>query len=155
MIVKNNEESYEQDDLSNNLHPDREISGLDDPEDEQLDDELIDDDDDLITEEDWDDDLTDEADLDTPYPGEKSEPKPDEIPEKHESEHEESEYPSETEYEKQGDGNDASYSEQTDVTPPTPHEFPSVGNAQTDFVSRPHGRTTGRMVGHEPGTEGI
>jgi hypothetical protein len=50
---------------------------------------------------------------------------------------------------------DASYSEQTDVTPPNKHEFPSVGPAKTDFASRPQGRTTGRMVGHEPGTEGI
>jgi hypothetical protein len=50
---------------------------------------------------------------------------------------------------------DASYSEQTDVTPPNKHEFPSVGPSKTDFASRPQGRTTGRMVGHEPGTEGI
>jgi len=40
-----------------------------------------------------------------------------------------------------------------DVTPPEKREFPSVGPAETDFVSRPNGRTTGRMVGHEPGTE--
>ncbi|MDB5149898.1 MAG: hypothetical protein JWQ57_3918 [Mucilaginibacter sp.] len=50
---------------------------------------------------------------------------------------------------------DTSFSEQTDVTPPNKKEFPSVGPAKTDFESRPHGRTTGRMVGHEPGTEGI
>ncbi|GAA3986419.1 hypothetical protein [Mucilaginibacter dorajii] len=50
---------------------------------------------------------------------------------------------------------DASYSEQTDVTPPNKHEFHSVGPSKTDFASRPQGRTTGRMVGHEPGTEGI
>lgn len=50
---------------------------------------------------------------------------------------------------------DTSFSEQTDVTPPNKHEFPSVGPAKTDFESRPQGRTTGRMVGHEPGTEGI
>jgi hypothetical protein len=48
-----------------------------------------------------------------------------------------------------------SYSEQTDVTPPNKKEFPSVGPSKTDFESRPHGRTTGRMLGHEPGTEGI
>ncbi|MDB5061030.1 MAG: hypothetical protein JWP67_873, partial [Mucilaginibacter sp.] len=54
------------------------------------------------------------------------------------------------------EGADTSYSEQNDVTPPNPHEFPSVGAAtKTDFASRPQGRTTGRMVGHEPGTEGI
>ncbi|WP_114937722.1 hypothetical protein [Mucilaginibacter endophyticus] len=50
---------------------------------------------------------------------------------------------------------DTSFSEQTDVTPPNKKEFPSVGPAKTDFESRPQGRTTGRMVGHEPGTEGI
>ncbi|SEM61003.1 hypothetical protein SAMN05192574_101163 [Mucilaginibacter gossypiicola] len=50
---------------------------------------------------------------------------------------------------------DTSFSEQTDVTPPNKKEFPSVGPAKTDFESRPHGRTTGRMLGHEPGTEGI
>lgn len=50
---------------------------------------------------------------------------------------------------------DTSFSEQTDVTPPNKKEFPSVGPAKTDFESRPHGRTTGRMIGHEPGTEGI
>ena len=81
--------------------------------------------------------------------------RPDEMPEKRQSDQEGSEYPRETEQEQQQDGNDASYSEQNDVTPPAPHEFPSVGNAKTDFVSKPYGRTTGRMVGHEPGTESI
>lgn len=79
--------------------------------------------------------------------------RPNEIPEKRESEHEKSGYPHETEQEQQQGGNDASYSEQTDVTPPKQHEFPSVGNATTDFKPSNHGRTTGRMVGHEPGTE--
>jgi hypothetical protein len=79
--------------------------------------------------------------------------RPNEIPEKRESEQERSGYPHEREQEQQQGGNDASYSEQTDVTPPAPHEFPSVGNATTDFRPSNHGRTTGRMVGHEPGTE--
>lgn len=78
-----------------------------------------------------------------------------EIPEQGESDNEKLGYPHETEVEQQDKGNDASYSEQTDVTPPRTHEFPSEGNAQTDFASRNHGRSTGRMVGHEPGTEGI
>lgn len=44
------------------------------------------------------------------------------------------------------------YSEEHDVTPPEPHEFPSVGNPETDFVSPSrHGRKTGRMLDHEPG----
>ncbi len=81
--------------------------------------------------------------------------RPNEIPEKRESEQEKSGYPHQTEQEQQQGGNDTSYSEQIDVTPPHPHEFPSVGNAKGDFASRKQGRTTGRMVGHEPGTEGI
>jgi hypothetical protein len=80
--------------------------------------------------------------------------RPNEIPEKRASEHEKSEYPHEHEQEQQQQGSDASYSEQNDVTPPKEHEFPSVGNAATDFKPSNHGRTTGRMVGHEPGTEG-
>jgi hypothetical protein len=77
-----------------------------------------------------------------------------ETPEKRKSEQEGSGYPHEREQEQQQGGNDASYSEQVDVTPPKTHEFPSVGNAETDFRPSNHGRTTGRMVGHEPGTEG-
>jgi hypothetical protein len=78
-----------------------------------------------------------------------------EIPERKESEQEELLYPHHREQEQQQGGSDGSYSEQTDVTPPQPHEFPAFGNAKGDFVSRKHGRTTGRMLGHEPGTEGI
>lgn len=89
------------------------------------------------------------------YPNENSDPRPDEIPEKHVSEHENSEYPNETEREQPSEGADTSYSEKTDVTPPNKREFPSVGNVETDFTPGNHGRTTGRMVGHEPGTEGI
>ncbi|RFZ85562.1 hypothetical protein DYU05_08185 [Mucilaginibacter terrenus] len=81
---------------------------------------------------------------------------PNETPEERQSENEGTGYGQQTEQEQQQGGNDASYSEQNDVTPPDAHEFPSEGVAtKTDFVSRPHGRTTGRMVGHEPGTEGI
>lgn len=85
----------------------------------------------------------------------KNQGRPNEIPEKRESEQERSGYPHETEQQQQQSGSDASYSEQVDVTPPKPHEFPSVGNAETDFRPSDHGRTTGRMVGHEPGTEGL
>ena len=100
------------------------------------------------------DDLDDEVDATDTYPGEKQEEEPDEIPEKHESEHESSGYTTETEFTRPESGSDASYSEQTDVSPPNAHEFPSVGNATSDFKPSNHGRTTGRMVGHEPGTEG-
>jgi len=78
-----------------------------------------------------------------------------EIPEKQVSERERTGYTPQQEQQQNDQGNDASYSEQNDVMPPNQHEFPSVGNPKTDFVTRSHGRTTGRMVGHEPGTESI
>jgi hypothetical protein len=63
-------------------------------------------------------------------------------------------FPQETELKGQTAG-DENYSEKNDVPAMPKKEFPSVGNAQTDFASRPTGRRTGRMVGHEPGTEGL
>lgn len=80
--------------------------------------------------------------------------RPNEIPEKRQSEQEGSGYSPQREQQQQRGGNDGSYSEQTDVTPPNEHEFPAEGPAKANFSSRPHGRTTARMVGHEPGTEG-
>ena len=62
--------------------------------------------------------------------------------------------PHESEANPQREGADATYTERNDVTPPNKKEFPSVGAAKTDFESRPQGRTTGRMIGHEPGIEG-
>lgn len=64
-------------------------------------------------------------------------------------------YPHESESGQQQEGADSSFTERNDVTPPNQKEFPSVGPAKTDFESRKQGRTTGRMVGHEPGTENI
>ena len=78
---------------------------------------------------------------------------PEQTPETVQPEKENTEFPQETEFVHPQEGTDTSFSEQTDVTPPNQKEFPSVGIAETDFVSRPNGRTTGRMVGHEPGTE--
>nr|WP_294942786.1 hypothetical protein [uncultured Mucilaginibacter sp.] len=80
---------------------------------------------------------------------------PNETPEERQSEQEGTGYRQQNEQEQQQDGNDASYSEQNDVTPPNKKEFPSEGPARADFETRNQGRTTGRMVGHEPGTEGI
>jgi len=57
----------------------------------------------------------------------------------------------ELEQEQQQGADDSSYSEHLDVNPPNPHPFPSVGIAETDFVTRTHGRSTGRMIDHEPG----
>jgi hypothetical protein len=85
-----------------------------------------------------------------------SDENPDEIPEESESTTEGTGYSGQPEQSQQEGGSDASFSEQIDVTPPSQHEFPSTGTAtETDFTSRSHGRTTGRMLGHEPGTEGI
>ena len=80
--------------------------------------------------------------------------RPNETPEEQKSQQEGSGYTPQQEQQQQNSGNDASYSEQNDVTPPNKKEFPTEGPAKADFESRPFGRTTGRMVGHEPGTEG-
>lgn len=64
-------------------------------------------------------------------------------------------YPRQSEAGIQTEGADASFTERNDVTPPNKKEFPSVGPAKTDFEARKLGRTTGRMIGHEPGTESI
>jgi hypothetical protein len=64
-------------------------------------------------------------------------------------------YPRESEAANQREGADATFTQRNDVTPPNKKEFPSVGPAKTDFASRRQGRTTGRMIGHEPGTESI
>jgi len=80
---------------------------------------------------------------------------PDEIPEREEADNEDLGYPREQEVSRPQEGNDANFSEQIDVTPPRTHEFPSEGSPKTDFTSRNVGRTTGRMLGHEPGTEGV
>lgn len=63
--------------------------------------------------------------------------------------------PRQSEASQQREGADATFTERNDVTPPAKKEFPSEGPAKMDFESRPHGRTTGRMIGHEPGTEAI
>lgn len=74
--------------------------------------------------------------------------RPEERPERHQTEQEGSGVAAQREQQQQ-DSNNA------DVTPPNHKEFPTVGPGKVDFESRPHGRTTGRMVGHEPGTESL
>ncbi|MDB5029482.1 hypothetical protein [Mucilaginibacter sp.] len=81
--------------------------------------------------------------------------RPDETPERRQSEQEGSGYTPQREQQQHTKGNDTSYSEQNDVTPPNQKEFPAEGPAKADFESRPQGRRTGRMVGHEPGTESL
>jgi hypothetical protein len=132
----------------------------DDFSDEETDDELLDTDDDLLADDDADydeDNLDDTEGGGTTSTGSSgSANSPDETPEERESDNEGTGYSTQTELNQPKEGADTSYSEQNDVTPPNPHEIPSVGAAtKTDFASRPQGRTTGRMVGHEPGTEGI
>jgi len=78
-----------------------------------------------------------------------------EIPEEGESNNEGTGYNRRSEVDQPQRGADTSYSEKNDVTPPNKREFPSQGSVKTNFESRPQGRTTGRMIGHEPGTEGI
>lgn len=85
------------------------------------------------------------------FPEDKQQPKTNE---KRKSNQEEL-YPKNDEMSNQNNAEEPSFSEGTDVTPPKAKEFPSVGHTKTDFESRNQGRTTGRMVGHEPGTEGI
>lgn len=102
-----------------------------------------------------DDSLNEDKDFEAHLQPESVDPDPNEIPEEGESENEGSGYTPSREYDEPQEGNDASYSEQTDVTPPSHREFPAEGPAKTDFEARKQGRTTGRMLGHEPGTEGI
>ncbi|WP_158826406.1 hypothetical protein [Mucilaginibacter lacusdianchii] len=141
-----------------------------DLDDDDLDDDDLDADDDIVP--DYDEDLDDE-DLDedededynritgeaetssTGIPESYDDDEPNEIPEQGEADNEDLRYPSEDEVPPSRQDDEGSFSEQTDVTPPRPQEFPSVGRAETDFTSRDQGRTTGRMIGHEPGTEGI
>ena len=84
-------------------------------------------------------------------PSKKTSKRPENAPSGQEDER----YPREAESGSPIEGTDQNFSESHDVTPPNKKEFPSVGPAKTDFESRPQGRTTGRMIGHEPGTEGV
>jgi hypothetical protein len=73
------------------------------------------------------------------------------IPKKEKPSQKRSDAVDELQEEQDQSSNDGSYSENLDVNPPNPHEFPSVGIAETDFLPSNHGRTTGRMIDHEPG----
>ena len=154
MMTNNAFNSNDQDDVRNEFPDETANTGSFDSSDESLDEDTNFDDEDEVNET-YDTDDDEVVAVTDSYPGETAEPKPDEIPEKHVSENEQSEYPHETEVEQQDRGDEAGYTGTGDASAPTPHEFPSYGNAKTDFASRNQGRTTGRMVGHEPGTEGI
>jgi hypothetical protein len=127
-----------------------------DLDDDELKDDEGADDDDLEPTYDQDDLNDEDEDGDYEQPDEIPEEGDDnEIPEEGESENEGTGYHNQPEVDQPQRGADTSYSEKNDVTPPNKKEFPSEGPAKTDFESRPQGRTTGRMIGHEPGTEGI
>jgi hypothetical protein len=81
--------------------------------------------------------------------------KPTKFPEKTQPKKEKSGYPHEVELTNPDKSEGNNYSEQNDVPSMPKREFPSQGPAETDFVSRSTGRHTGRMVGHEPGTESL
>lgn len=128
----------------------------DDLEDEDLDDDDLDYDEDDFDDDDLDDDY-DDLDDDEPVKSTTASYGSDgsEMPEQEEADSEKEDYTEKTGVEQQDRADEASYSERNDVTPPTPHEFPDHGtHTETDFASRPLGRSTGRMLGHEPGTEG-
>jgi hypothetical protein len=155
---------------NNDLNSPRRAADFGDEDDElgvdrdEIEEDNIDDDgpDSLLTDDDLDyedEDITDDNDEDKDFEAhlapESVDPDPNEIPEQEQSQQEGSGYTPNREYSQPQEGNDASYSEQNDVTPPNHKEFPSRGPGKADFESRAQGRTTGRMVGHEPGTEGI
>ncbi|TWR27215.1 hypothetical protein FPZ42_09315 [Mucilaginibacter achroorhodeus] len=164
-MITNNENNWNNDENQNqgytNSNDNIDDNRLDDTEgggntvdEDDLDDQQLD--------EDYDDaDLTEDTDLEGTNAGytgniNSSVDDPNEIPEEGESDNEGTGYSQTNEQNQPREGADTSYSEQIDVTPPEKHEFPSEGVAtKTDFASRDLGRTTGRMVGHEPGTEGI
>jgi hypothetical protein len=136
--------------------PDDDLDEDDDLDDDDLD--LDDTDDDVLPDydEDLDDDDLDDEDLDDDddtIVGSATDEEPDELPEQGESDNESLNYPHEQELNQQ-QGDDASYSEQVEVTPPQEHNTPLTGGS-VSFESRPQGRTTGRMIDHEPGTTGI
>jgi hypothetical protein len=78
--------------------------------------------------------------------------RPDETPERRQTEQEGSGYSPQREQQQNNRSGDATFHEQDDVTPPNQREFPTEGPQKADFEKRNNGRTTGRMVGHEPGT---
>lgn len=74
-----------------------------------------------------------------------------EIPKKDKSAQKRSDAVDELQHDEHQSSTADSYSEIQDLVPPTPHGFPKVGIAETDFRPSDHGRRTGRMIDHEPG----
>jgi hypothetical protein len=85
-------------------------------------------------------------------------PEPDEIPEEHESDNE-LDYPDDDKLE-QGTDDEVSYKENTEVESPNQTEAPdekhsTLGNLDSTFTDQSHGRSSGRMIDHEPGSHGV
>ncbi|MEO7212039.1 MAG: hypothetical protein ABIX36_04515 [Mucilaginibacter sp.] len=81
----------------------------------------------------------------------KSKEKSNEIPKKEKPAHKRSDAVDELQHDEHQSSTADSYSEIQDLTPPTPHGFPKVGIAETDFRPSDHGRRAGSMIDHEPG----
>ncbi|RKR85531.1 hypothetical protein BDD43_5802 [Mucilaginibacter gracilis] len=82
-------------------------------------------------------------------------PDPDEIPEEHQADENELDYPDDDELEK-GTDNEVNYTEGTEVEAPDETEAPekaaTLGDVDSTFTDQSHGRTSGRLIDHEPGS---
>ncbi|MCJ8209980.1 hypothetical protein MUY27_09690 [Mucilaginibacter sp. RS28] len=149
------DDDLDEDDLDDDtLGDDTDLDDEDFEDDDLIDDEEEEDDDDIVAG--TNQTFTAEADTDPIDDDEELDPdlSPDETPEREESDNEDLRYPKETET-RPGDSQSSSdWSEQIDVTPPTPHEFPGEGNTKADFHSRPFGRSSSRIIGSDPGLGG-
>ncbi|MBW4890779.1 hypothetical protein KXQ82_13695 [Mucilaginibacter sp. HMF5004] len=84
-----------------------------------------------------------------------------EQPERHEykqADSEQVEQPERHEFEEEGTGEAGGYQQDTEVENPSQNDNPStehttLHNREVDFQPSNHGRSTGRMVGHEPGID--
>jgi hypothetical protein len=88
---------------------------------------------------------------------EAAEPDPDEIPEEHEADDDqELDYPDDDDLEKP-ENDEVDYKEPKEVTPPSPgnkqdSKKATLGDVDESFTDQSHGRTSGRMIDHEPGS---
>ncbi|EHQ26066.1 hypothetical protein [Mucilaginibacter paludis] len=86
-------------------------------------------------------------------------PDPNEIPEEGESGNGELDYPDDGGMEQAND-DEVEYEENNEVEQPSETEAPdtkaaTLGNLDSTFTDQSHGRTTGRMIDHEPGSNGV
>lgn len=84
-----------------------------------------------------------------------AEPDPDEMPEEHQDDNSELDYPDDDDLE-QGEDDEVEYDEPNEVTPPSPEGEPNtshstLGDIDPSFTDDKTGRTSGRLLDHEPG----